>query len=123
MPQTLQVSRLFSSSFLSFNNGLHIILRHALQARNQFVPQNGAIVAHHGNCRHTAALDDGVSPAVAVIHAAHRTHTVVQPATPADAVITEVLEETQIAALDRGRRTRAAQCGDVLYRSLTDLLV
>src|SRR5574340_461070 len=84
-----------------FDDGLHIALRHALQARNQFIPRNAAIVAHHGDCRNATALDDGVSPAAAVVHAAHRAHAVAQHAAPADAVVAEILEEAQIAALDR----------------------
>src|SRR3989338_9595752 len=98
MPPAARLPKLFSSQLLSFNNGLHIALRHALQARNQFVPRNAAIVAHHGDCRNASAPDNGVSPAVAVIHAAHRVHAVAQRTAPADAIVSELLEKTKVAA-------------------------
>src|SRR3990167_7694088 len=88
--------RIFFIAAPLFNDSLHIALCHALQARNQFAPRNAAIVAHHGDCRNAAALDDGVSPAVAVIHAAHRAHAVAQRTAPADALVAEILEETQV---------------------------
>src|SRR5262245_38647969 len=99
---------------------VHIVLNDPLQTLYQVIPIYRAIVAHHGECRDAAALDDHIA-LLTLLDAAHPANVVLQSTAQAELLIAEVLEKPQERTLDRRRRSGASQGRDVLYGDLADL--
>src|SRR5258706_14058931 len=84
--------------------------------RHQLAPGHAAGVADDINARYAAALDHVVG-AAALVDAAHQAHVITQLAAQADALIAEIVKETQEAVLQgAAEAAAAAQSRDAVDR-------